>query len=67
MWTDRYRNAPTKAIGLIKKMLNRSFQSDLDQMLDYEALCQGIAGRSEDHKEGVAAFNDKRPPAFTGR
>lgn len=65
-WTDRYRNAPTKAIGLIKKMLNRSFQSDLDQMLDYEALCQGIAGRSEDHKEGVAAFNDKRPPAFTG-
>jgi 2-(1,2-epoxy-1,2-dihydrophenyl)acetyl-CoA isomerase len=66
MWTDRYRNAPTKAIGLIKKMLNRSFQSDLDQMLDYEALCQGIAGRSEDHREGVAAFNDKRPPAFTG-
>jgi 2-(1,2-epoxy-1,2-dihydrophenyl)acetyl-CoA isomerase len=67
VWADHYRQAPTKAIGLIKKMLNRSFHSDLDQMLDYEALCQGIAGRSEDHKEGVAAFNAKRSPLFTGR
>jgi 2-(1,2-epoxy-1,2-dihydrophenyl)acetyl-CoA isomerase len=66
LWTDHYRQAPTKAIGIIKKMLNRSFHSDLDQMLDYEALCQGIAGRSEDHKEGVAAFNAKRSPLFTG-
>jgi 2-(1,2-epoxy-1,2-dihydrophenyl)acetyl-CoA isomerase len=66
LWVDHYRQAPTKAIGLMKKMLNRSFHSDLDQMLDYEALCQGIAGRSEDHKEGVAAFNEKRSPVFRG-
>jgi 2-(1,2-epoxy-1,2-dihydrophenyl)acetyl-CoA isomerase len=62
-----YRNAPTKAIGLLKTMLNKSFQSDLDTMLDYEAYCQEIAGRSEDYKEGVAAFNEKRKPEFRGK
>ena len=62
-----YRNAPTKAVGLMKKMLNKSFNSDLDTMLDYEAYCQEIAGRSDDYKEGVASFNEKRKPAFTGK
>lgn len=61
-----YANAPTKAIGLIKKMLNKSFHSDLDTMLDYEAYCQEIAGNSSDNKEGVNAFLEKRKPNFTG-
>lgn len=61
-----YANAPTKAIGMIKKMLNKSGHSDLDTMLQYEAYCQEIAGKSEDYKEGVAAFNEKRKPNFTG-
>lgn len=64
--TNYYANAPTKAIGLMKKMLNKSFHSDLDTMLDYEAYCQEIAGASADNKEGVAAFMDKRKPAFKG-
>lgn len=63
---ERYASAPTKAIGLMKKMLNKSFTSDLDAMLEYEAYCQEIAGRSSDYREGVSAFNDKRKPAFTG-
>ncbi|MBP7510921.1 MAG: enoyl-CoA hydratase/isomerase family protein [Bacteroidia bacterium] len=63
---ERYAAAPTKAIGLMKKMLNKSFTSDLDTMLEYEAYCQEIAGRSSDYKEGVTAFNEKRKPAFTG-
>lgn len=62
----QYSLAPTKAIGLMKKMLNKSFTSDLDTMLEYEAYCQEIAGRSNDYKEGVAAFNEKRKPAFKG-
>ena len=65
-YVNYYKNAPTKAIGLMKKMLNKSFHSDLDTMLDYEAYCQEIAGSSSDNKEGVAAFNEKRKPNFTG-
>lgn len=64
--TDYYATAPTKAIGLIKKLLNKSFHSDLDTMLDYEAYCQEIAGSSKDNKEGTAAFIEKRKPVFVG-
>ncbi len=66
-YTNYYENAPTKAIALMKKMLNKSFHSDLDEMLDYEAYCQEIAGNSGDYKEGVTAFNEKRKPNFTGK
>lgn len=65
-FTDYYANAPTKAIGLVKKMLNKSFHSDLETMLDYEAYCQEIAGNSKDNKEGVTAFIEKRKPIFRG-
>lgn len=64
--TDYYASAPTKAIGLLKKMLNKSFHSDLDTMLQYEAYCQEIAGNSEDYKEGLKAFMEKRKPRFKG-
>ncbi len=65
-YTDYYAKAPTKAIGLMKKMLNKSGNSSLDEMLDYEAYCQEIAGSSHDYKEGVNAFLEKRPAAFKG-
>jgi 2-(1,2-epoxy-1,2-dihydrophenyl)acetyl-CoA isomerase len=62
-----YKNAPTKAIGLMKKMLNKSYHSDLNTMLEYEAYCQEIAGNSSDYKEGVSSFNEKRKPQFKGQ
>jgi 2-(1,2-epoxy-1,2-dihydrophenyl)acetyl-CoA isomerase len=65
--TSYYATAPTKAIGLMKKMLQKSYTSSLDDMLEYEAYCQEIAGRSEDYKEGVTAFNEKRKPNFKGQ
>lgn len=66
-YTSFFAQAPTKAIGLMKKMLNKASNADLDTMLDYEAYCQEIAGRSYDHKEGVTAFGEKRKPRFEGR
>jgi len=61
-----YSNAPTKSIGMIKAMLNKAVYSDLETMLQYEAYCQEIAGNSEDYKEGVTAFNEKRKAEFKG-
>ena len=63
---DYYAQAPTMAIGMIKRMLNKAGHSDLQTMLQYEAYCQEIAGRSNDYREGVSAFNEKRKPVFKG-
>lgn len=65
-YTSYFAKAPTKAIGLIKKMLNKSTRSTLEEMLEYEAYCQEIAGNTHDYKEGVAAFLEKRSADFRG-
>lgn len=63
----RLAKAPTKAIGLAKRAINRALTMDLDQALEYEVYGQEAAGASDDHKEGIAAFLEKRAPNFTGR
>ncbi len=57
---------PTLAIALTKYALNRSQGSNLEQHLLVEAELQAIAGRSQDSKEGVAAFLGKRKATFIG-
>lgn len=66
-YSDYFAKAPTKAIGIIKRMLNKSTTSTLDEMLDYEAYCQETAGSTHDHQEGVKAFLEKRKPEFLGK
>ena len=58
---------PTKAYGLIKKALYASSGNSLDAQLDLERDLQREAGYSEDYREGVAAFLQKRKPVFKGR
>ena len=64
---EKFAKSPTKAIGLIKRTLNKALTSDLDAILDYEAVIQEIASQTEDHQEGVKAFHEKRPAQFRGR
>ncbi len=58
---------PTGALGRIKHALYASFESDLEFALEREAEGQTFCGYTQDHKEGVAAFFEKRQPQFTGR
>ena len=64
---EYYANAPTKAVGLIKSMLNKSYNSTLPEMLEYEAYCQEMAGFSDDYKEGILSFIEKRKPNYSGK
>jgi 2-(1,2-epoxy-1,2-dihydrophenyl)acetyl-CoA isomerase len=66
-WAARLAAGPTRAYGLIKRGVNRALAVDLQGALEYEAHLQQVAGRTEDHREGVAAFLAKRPPQYTGR
>lgn len=63
----RLAASPTKAIGLMKRALNRALTSELVDVLEYETYAQEAAGSTEDHKEGMAAFLEKRPAKFLGK
>lgn len=58
---------PTKGFGLYKDAINQTFENDLDQQLSLEAALQSEAGKTDDYKEGVTAFLEKREAKFRGK
>ncbi len=58
---------PTRAIGLMKRLIHQSFDNTLEEQLEAEAAMQEIADQTEDHLEGLRAFAEKRKPQFRGQ
>ena len=58
--------APTRGIGMTKRLFDAAASSTLEEQLELEAQLQSAAARTEDFAEGVAAFLEKRPPSFRG-
>ena len=62
----RLADMPTRAIGMSKRLFDRAAESTLEDQLELEAQLQSAATKTNDFREGVAAFLEKRKPEFTG-
>jgi 2-(1,2-epoxy-1,2-dihydrophenyl)acetyl-CoA isomerase len=63
----RLASGPPIAIGMTKRILNTLFLDALEKVFEYEAEAQPFLFQTGDHKEGRAAFLEKREPKFTGQ
>jgi 2-(1,2-epoxy-1,2-dihydrophenyl)acetyl-CoA isomerase len=61
-----YAAAPTRAIGMTKRLFDHADGATLEEQLEMEAQLQAVATQTNDFREGVAAFGEKRPPSFSG-
>ncbi|WP_236692804.1 enoyl-CoA hydratase/isomerase family protein [Aneurinibacillus tyrosinisolvens] len=60
-------HGPARAYAMIKKIANQSLTADLADILEMERATQTVMAMTDDHKEGVTAFKEKRVPRFTGK
>jgi 2-(1,2-epoxy-1,2-dihydrophenyl)acetyl-CoA isomerase len=66
-FAEKLANGPRLAYRLTKELIVQNFTSSLPEALEREARYQDVAGASQDFREGVRAFSEKRPPSFQGR
>jgi 2-(1,2-epoxy-1,2-dihydrophenyl)acetyl-CoA isomerase len=64
---DRLASGPTVALGLTKWLLNAGASAELHAQLANEAFALELSSRTDDFREGMAAFREKRAPRFEGR
>lgn len=64
---ERLSNGATQAFARAKKLVNQSFVTTIDQQLDDEIACFAECAKTNDFKEGVTAFVEKRKPRFEGK
>jgi 2-(1,2-epoxy-1,2-dihydrophenyl)acetyl-CoA isomerase len=65
-WARRLAQGPTKAIGMAKFLTNRALESDRSQAFWDEAAAQELVTGTDDCREGLASFAERRPPVFRG-
>jgi 2-(1,2-epoxy-1,2-dihydrophenyl)acetyl-CoA isomerase len=61
-----YASLPTRAIGMTKRLFDHALTSPLEDQLELEAQLQSAATKTDDFREGVTAFLEKRAPKFAG-
>ncbi len=60
-------DGPAVALGLAKEILNKSGNLNLQEVMDLEIYAQSLCLQTEDHREGITAFLEKRKPVFRGK
>lgn len=66
-YTTMFRKLPPIAVGLAKKLINESMRNDMISQLELESKLASYSAGTEDFKEGVTAFVEKRKPVFKGK